>query len=171
MAIYVLDGVAPQVAASAWIADSAQVMGSVELAEDTSVWFGTVIRGDTDNIRIGRGSNIQDGSVLHADHGKPLPPLLASREDRPSAATRVPRPAGSSFTSPRHSTGPLGGERVWCAVVQSVLSAAAVFGAPHSNQVTRSGRRCVRRSGIKGEPAGRRSVSGMSNEQEVKVQT
>jgi carbonic anhydrase/acetyltransferase-like protein (isoleucine patch superfamily) len=72
MAIYVLDGVAPQVAASAWIADSAQVMGSVELAEDTSVWFGTVIRGDTDNIRIGRGSNIQDGSVLHADHGKPL---------------------------------------------------------------------------------------------------
>jgi carbonic anhydrase/acetyltransferase-like protein (isoleucine patch superfamily) len=72
MAVYALDGLAPQVAASAWIADSAQVMGSVELAEDTSVWFGTVIRGDTDHIRIGRGSNIQDGSVLHADHGKPL---------------------------------------------------------------------------------------------------
>jgi carbonic anhydrase/acetyltransferase-like protein (isoleucine patch superfamily) len=72
MAVYALDGVAPQVAASAWIADSAQVMGSVELAEDTSVWFGTVIRGDTDHIRIGRGTNIQDGSVLHADHGKPL---------------------------------------------------------------------------------------------------
>ena len=72
MAVYALDGVAPQVATSAWIADSAQVMGSVELAEDTSVWFGTVIRGDTDHIRIGRGTNIQDGSVLHADHGKPL---------------------------------------------------------------------------------------------------
>lgn len=72
MAVYALDGVAPQVAASAWIADSAQVMGTVELAEDTSVWFGTVIRGDTDHIRIGRGTNIQDGSVLHADHGKPL---------------------------------------------------------------------------------------------------
>ena len=72
MAVYALDGVAPQVAASAWIADSAQVMGSVELAQDTSVWFGTVIRGDTDHIRIGRGTNIQDGSVLHADHGKPL---------------------------------------------------------------------------------------------------
>ena len=72
MAVYALDGVAPQVAASAWIADSAQVMGSVELAEDTSVWFGTVIRGDTDHIRIGRGTNIQDGSVLHADQGKPL---------------------------------------------------------------------------------------------------
>jgi carbonic anhydrase/acetyltransferase-like protein (isoleucine patch superfamily) len=72
MAVYALDGVAPQVAASAWIADSAQVIGSVELAEDTSVWFGTVIRGDTETIRIGAGSNIQDGSVLHADHGKPL---------------------------------------------------------------------------------------------------
>jgi len=72
MAIYALDGVAPRMAASAWVADSAQVMGSVELAEDVSIWFGTVLRGDTDTIRIGRGSNIQDGSVLHADHGKPL---------------------------------------------------------------------------------------------------
>ena len=72
MAVYSLDGVFPQVAASAWIADSAQVMGSVALAEDVSIWFGVVIRGDTDNISVGRGSNIQDGSVLHADHGKPL---------------------------------------------------------------------------------------------------
>jgi carbonic anhydrase/acetyltransferase-like protein (isoleucine patch superfamily) len=72
MAVYSLDGVCPQVAASAWIADSAQVMGSVALADDVSIWFGVVIRGDTDNISVGRGSNIQDGSVLHADHGKPL---------------------------------------------------------------------------------------------------
>ncbi len=72
MAVYSLDGVCPQVAGSAWIADSAQVMGSVELADDVSIWFGVVIRGDTENIRVGRGSNIQDGSVLHADHGKPL---------------------------------------------------------------------------------------------------
>jgi carbonic anhydrase/acetyltransferase-like protein (isoleucine patch superfamily) len=47
-------------------------MGNVELAEDVSVWFGTVIRGDTEVICIGQGSNIQDGSVLHADIGKPL---------------------------------------------------------------------------------------------------
>ena len=47
-------------------------MGNVELAEDCSVWFGAVIRGDTESIRIGRGSNIQDGSVLHADVGQPL---------------------------------------------------------------------------------------------------
>jgi carbonic anhydrase/acetyltransferase-like protein (isoleucine patch superfamily) len=72
MAVYELDGVAPKLADSAWVADSAQVMGDVELAEDTSIWFGTVIRGDTDTIRIGRGTNIQDLSVLHADLGVPL---------------------------------------------------------------------------------------------------
>ena len=70
MAVYELDGVAPKIAASAWVADSAQVMGNVELAQDASVWFGAVIRGDTETIRIGRRSNIQDGSVLHADVGK-----------------------------------------------------------------------------------------------------
>jgi len=72
MALYELDSVAPRLATSAWVADSAQVMGNVELAEDTSIWFGAIIRGDTEVIRIGRGSNIQDASVLHADIGKPL---------------------------------------------------------------------------------------------------
>jgi carbonic anhydrase/acetyltransferase-like protein (isoleucine patch superfamily) len=72
MAVYELDQVAPRVAASAWIADSAQVMGDVELGEEVSIWFGVVVRGDTAAIRIGQGSNIQDGSVLHADVGKPL---------------------------------------------------------------------------------------------------
>ena len=72
MAVYELDKIAPRVPPSAWIADSAQVMGNVELGEDVSIWFGTVIRGDTETITIGRGSNIQDGSVLHADVGKPL---------------------------------------------------------------------------------------------------
>jgi len=72
MAVYSLDGVQPRVAGSAWIADSAQVMGNVELAEDVNIWFGAVLRGDTEVIRVGRGSNIQDGSVLHADVGQPL---------------------------------------------------------------------------------------------------
>ncbi len=72
MAIYELDGVAPRIADTAWVADSAQVMGNVELGEQSSVWFGTVIRGDTEIIRIGVRSNIQDASVLHADIGKPL---------------------------------------------------------------------------------------------------
>lgn len=72
MAIYELDGKAPQLGEGAWVADSAQVIGTVELGANASVWFGVVIRGDTEYIRIGRNSNIQDGSVLHADFGVPL---------------------------------------------------------------------------------------------------
>ena len=72
MAIYELDGVAPQVAASAWVAGSAEVMGNVRLGEDASVWFATVVRGDCESISIGAGSNVQDASVLHADIGQPL---------------------------------------------------------------------------------------------------
>jgi carbonic anhydrase/acetyltransferase-like protein (isoleucine patch superfamily) len=72
MALYKLDGVAPDVAETAWVADSAQVMGAVSLGPDASVWFGTVIRGDTEHIAVGAGSNIQDASVLHADVGYPL---------------------------------------------------------------------------------------------------
>jgi carbonic anhydrase/acetyltransferase-like protein (isoleucine patch superfamily) len=72
MAIYELDGKAPQLAQGAWVADTAQVIGSVELGADASVWFGAVVRGDTENIRIGARTNIQDASVLHADFGKPL---------------------------------------------------------------------------------------------------
>ena len=72
MAIYELDGAAPCIADSAWVADSAQVIGKVELAEDASIWFGAVIRGDMETIRIGRRTNIQDASVLHTDVGKPL---------------------------------------------------------------------------------------------------
>jgi carbonic anhydrase/acetyltransferase-like protein (isoleucine patch superfamily) len=72
MAIYELDGIAPTLASGAWVADSAQVIGQVTLEENVSVWFGTVIRGDSEHIRIGRGCNIQDASVLHADPGVPL---------------------------------------------------------------------------------------------------
>ena len=72
MALYQLDDLTPTVHESAWVADNAQVMGDVKLAENSSVWFGVVIRGDTETITIGQGSNIQDNSVLHADHGMPL---------------------------------------------------------------------------------------------------
>ena len=72
MALYELDGTAPRVAESAWVADNAQVIGNVVLGEDSSVWFGVTVRGDTETITIGRGSNVQDGSVLHADVGLPL---------------------------------------------------------------------------------------------------
>ena len=71
MALYQLDDHAPRLAGSAWVADSAQVIGQVELGEDASVWFGAILRGDTEPLRIGRGSNVQDNSVLHADAGFP----------------------------------------------------------------------------------------------------
>ena len=72
MSLYQLDDLSPRLADTAWVADSAQVMGNVELAADTSVWFGAVLRGDTEVIRVGRGSNIQDNSVVHADIGFPV---------------------------------------------------------------------------------------------------
>lgn len=72
MAVYELDGKSPELGTGAWVADTAQVIGDVQLADNASVWFGAVIRGDTETIRIGRNSNIQDLSVLHADIGKPL---------------------------------------------------------------------------------------------------
>ena len=72
MAVYQLDDRTPQIDASAWVAESAQVMGGVTVEANASVWFGVTVRGDTEHITIGAGSNIQDGSVLHADHGMSL---------------------------------------------------------------------------------------------------
>ena len=72
MAIYQLDEHLPQIDKSAWIAESADVMGAVSLAADTSVWFNAVIRGDTETITIGEGSNVQDLAVIHADNGMPV---------------------------------------------------------------------------------------------------
>lgn len=72
MAVYEVDGKSPQLASSAWVAESAEVMGNVTLGPDASVWFGCVLRGDTESMSIGEGSNVQDLSVLHADRGMPL---------------------------------------------------------------------------------------------------
>ncbi len=72
MAIYQLDDDIPRIADTAWVADSAQVIGRVELHEGASVWFGAVLRGDNEWITVGRGSNVQDGTVMHTDMGCPL---------------------------------------------------------------------------------------------------
>ena len=72
MAIYQLDEHMPHIDNSAWIAESADVMGAVSLAAHTSVWFNAVIRGDTETITIGEGSNVQDLAVIHADNGMPV---------------------------------------------------------------------------------------------------
>jgi carbonic anhydrase/acetyltransferase-like protein (isoleucine patch superfamily) len=57
--------------ASVFIATGAIIVGDVTIGEDSSVWFNAVLRGDTDPIRIGRRTNIQDGCILHADPGFP----------------------------------------------------------------------------------------------------
>lgn len=72
MTIYQLDEHTPQVHPTAFVANSAQVVGRVTLGEGSSVWFNTVIRADNEPMTIGAGSNIQDGSVLHSDTGFPL---------------------------------------------------------------------------------------------------
>lgn len=71
--IYEFEGYAPTLAdGSVWIADNASVIGRVHLARESSVWFNAVLRGDCDDIHVGEGSNVQDGAVLHTDHGVKL---------------------------------------------------------------------------------------------------
>ena len=72
MALYELDGVAPQLGTGAWVADSAEVIGNVQLGDNASIWFGAVLRGDNEKMTIGRNSNVQDMSMLHSDPGSPL---------------------------------------------------------------------------------------------------
>jgi carbonic anhydrase/acetyltransferase-like protein (isoleucine patch superfamily) len=55
-----------------FVAPSADVIGSVSLGNETSVWFGAVLRGDNDWIHIGAGTNVQDGSIIHVDPGVPV---------------------------------------------------------------------------------------------------
>ena len=55
-----------------WIAPNASIIGDVTLEKNTSIWFNVTLRGDIENIYVGEGSNIQDGSVLHTDPGYPL---------------------------------------------------------------------------------------------------
>lgn len=69
MALYRIGAHAPQLAPTAWVAENACVIGRVELAAHSSVWYGCTLRADNDLIRIGEGSNVQDGSVLHTDPG------------------------------------------------------------------------------------------------------
>ena len=72
MALYRLGEISPTVAASAYIAPCASVIGKAVLAEHSSVWFGAILRGDNETISIGVNSNVQDHAVLHTDRGFPL---------------------------------------------------------------------------------------------------
>ena len=70
--LYKLDEHEPILDGNYYVADSAIVLGKVRLCKDASVWFGAVLRGDTELITIGEGSNVQECSVLHTDLGFPL---------------------------------------------------------------------------------------------------
>lgn len=74
MTVYALGALAPTLPSEDeyWIAPSASVMGAVILKKNASIWWAATARGDTDTITVGENSNVQDGSVLHADHGSPL---------------------------------------------------------------------------------------------------
>ena len=72
MTLYALDGIAPELAADAWSAPDANLIGKVVLEARASVWFGCTLRGDNEEIRVGEGSNVQENVVCHTDIGYPL---------------------------------------------------------------------------------------------------
>ncbi|MBU3035360.1 gamma carbonic anhydrase family protein [Tritonibacter mobilis] len=72
MSIYALGEHRPQIHADTWVAPDANLIGKVVLEEGASVWFGVTIRADHEEIRIGRGSNVQENVVMHIDAGYPL---------------------------------------------------------------------------------------------------
>ncbi|MDB5909487.1 MAG: gamma carbonic anhydrase family protein [Massilia sp.] len=72
MAIYQLGEHAPQIDPTAWVADSAKLIGKVTLGANATVWYGVTIRGDNERITIGPDSNVQEGTVMHTDMGFPM---------------------------------------------------------------------------------------------------
>ena len=70
--VYSLAGQAPKIPSSCFIAPGAMLIGNIELDDQVSIWFNAVLRGDNALIKIGQGSNIQDGAVLHVDDDAPL---------------------------------------------------------------------------------------------------
>ncbi|MGO4478410.1 gamma carbonic anhydrase family protein [Massilia sp. 2TAF26] len=72
MAIYQLGEHAPEIDASSYVADSANLIGKVTIEAKASVWDGVTIRGDNERITVGENSNVQEGTVMHTDMGYPL---------------------------------------------------------------------------------------------------
>src|SRR5215813_3872374 len=62
------NGITPRIAADAFIAETAVIIGDVEIGSGASIWYGCVLRGDANSIRIGARTNIQDGTVIHVNH-------------------------------------------------------------------------------------------------------
>jgi len=75
--VYAIHGHAPDIAAAAFVAPGAVLIGAVTLGAGTSVWYGCILRADGGSITVGRDVNIQDGSIMHADPG--FPAVLGDR--------------------------------------------------------------------------------------------
>jgi carbonic anhydrase/acetyltransferase-like protein (isoleucine patch superfamily) len=69
--IYGWQGKKPNIDKAAFIAKSADIIGDVTLGEDSTIWFNTTLRGDIAPVIVGKGSNIQDGAILHINHKEP----------------------------------------------------------------------------------------------------
>ena len=72
MTLYALDGHAPEIHKDTWVAPGTHLIGKVVLEEGTSVWFGSTLRADHEEIHVGAGSNVQENVVMHIDPGYPL---------------------------------------------------------------------------------------------------
>ena len=72
MPIYQLGDIRPNIHETAFLTDSVTVIGEVTIKANANIWYGVVIRGDTEPIVVGQNSNVQEGTVLHTDHGCPL---------------------------------------------------------------------------------------------------
>lgn len=66
--LYAFEGLWPQIHPSAWIAPTAVLIGDVRVGPEASIWYGCVLRGDTNHIVVGARSNVQDGTIVHVDH-------------------------------------------------------------------------------------------------------
>jgi len=74
--LFALDGVMPRIAPDAFVAPTAAIIGDVEIGAGSSVWFHCVLRGDSNFIRVGKRTNIQDGSIVHVNAGAAFATLI-----------------------------------------------------------------------------------------------
>jgi carbonic anhydrase/acetyltransferase-like protein (isoleucine patch superfamily) len=69
----------PKIHETAFIAENAVIIGDVEIGEAASVWYNCVLRGDVNFIRIGAGTNIQDGTIIHVSRGEEFPTIIENQ--------------------------------------------------------------------------------------------
>jgi carbonic anhydrase/acetyltransferase-like protein (isoleucine patch superfamily) len=67
--LYEFNGLRPTIDPTAWVAPTAQLIGDVRIGPGANIWFGCVLRGDTNPVIVGARSNVQDGTIVHVDHG------------------------------------------------------------------------------------------------------